>query len=293
MTDAIDRRLAGILFACGCYGLYTLHYATVKWLGSSYSLWQLIFVRSVIMFGITLALNRGGAVREAIASPHKVQTALRATLQFVSALCFYFAAASMSLPTVTTIYSAAPLMVVVLSIFLLAERVNGYAWIAILVGLAGTVIAADPGGEINAWSAIAALASAFFWALTVTLTRKSGARESTSVQMVITGIVFIVLSGGFMSWHTPTTPTDWLLISLLGVQIYLAQYFFFEACRLAPASLIGPMEYSSVAWSCILGYLIFADIPTWQTVLGAVLVVGSGVALAIGTHKAPPASQPN
>lgn len=84
MTLSVDRRLTGILFACGSYGLYTLHYATVKWLGSSYSLWQLIFVRSVIMFLMTLALNGGGAVGAAIASPHKLQTAVRATLQFVS-----------------------------------------------------------------------------------------------------------------------------------------------------------------------------------------------------------------
>lgn len=183
-------------------------------------------------------------------------------------------------------------MVVVLSIILLAERVSVYAWAAVLVGLGGTVIATNPGGEIEPFAALAALASAFFWALTVILTRKSGARESTSVQMVITGTVFIVLSGGFMSWHTPTTLVDWILILMLGVQIYLAQYFFFEACRYAPASLIGPMEYSSVAWSCVLGYLIFADIPTWQTITGAVLVVGSGIALAIGTRRAPDAGRP-
>jgi S-adenosylmethionine uptake transporter len=264
--------------------MYSMHYATMKWLGTSYPLWQLIFIRSALMFIITLTVGGRGTIRAAMASPYKLSTAFRAVLQFLSALCFYVAASAMSLPAVTTIYSTAPMIIVILSIFFLGETVKGYRWVAVIVGLIGTVIAANPGGQINLVSALIALGSALFWALTVVLTRKSGARESSSVQLLTTGIVFMVMSGAVMTWQTPSSLVDWALMLFLGIQIYLAQLFFFEACRFAPASLIGPLEYSSVIWACIFGYLIFQDTPTLHLIIGALLVVASGIALAVSAR---------
>jgi S-adenosylmethionine uptake transporter len=284
MSHFADRKMIGILFACVSYGMYSLHYATMKWLGGDYSVWQLMFIRSLEMFLITLALGRRATIRAFVASPYKATTAVRGVLQFLSGLCFYVAAQSMPLADVTTIYSAAPLIIVILSIFVLGEKIHGFRWIAVMLGLAGTIIAANPGGETNLVPALMAFGSGVFWALTVVFTRKSGARESSSVQMFTTGIVFILLSAAFMRWQTPNSSWDWGLMVVLGLEIYLAQYFFFEACRFAPASLVGPMEYSSVAWACLLGFVIFADVPTMNVIIGAVLVVVGGVALAISTR---------
>lgn len=71
----------------------------------------------------------------------------------------------------------------------------------------------------------------------------------------------------------------------IGLQIYLAQLLFFESCRFAPASLVGPLEYSSVAWACLFGLLIFADVPTAPVVIGGLLVIVSGVSLAISSRR--------
>jgi drug/metabolite transporter (DMT)-like permease len=88
-----------------------------------------------------------------------------------------------------------------------------------------------------------------------------------------------------MRWEQPASLYDCGLMLALGLQIYLAQLFFFEACRFAPASLVGPLEYSSVVWACILGFLIFADIPSWQVITGGALVIASGVVLAISLRR--------
>ena len=284
MTFAIDRKYLGVAFACASYGIYSLTYATVKWLEADYSLWQLVFMRSVVMLVITLAVSQRGSVSAAIASPHKKSMALRGVLQFLSMGCFFLAAREMSLSAVTTLYCTAPLIIVVLSVFVLGETVRGYRWLALLAGIVGSVIAANPGGALSPVPSLIALGSGLFWALTVVYTRKSGAQDSAAVQLLVTGTVFILGSGALMTWQTPASLWQWGLMIALGAQIYLAQYCFLEACRWAPASIVGPLEYTSVVWSCLLGYLIFAEAPTARLLLGAALVCASGVALAISAR---------
>ncbi|WP_263264159.1 DMT family transporter [Pseudomonas sp. RIT-PI-S] len=281
MHTWVNRKYLGIFFACASYAIYSLHYATVTWLESDYPLWQLVFMRSVVMVLITLALSRRGTAKAALRSPHMLSLVLRGVLQFIAMACFFLAAREMPLSAVMTLYCTAPLIIVVLSVFLLGEVVRGYRWLALMVGVAGSVIAANPGGAVSAVPALIAFASGLFWALTVVFTRKHGARDSAAVQLLVTGAVFIVLSAALLTWQMPSTLRHWGLIVALGVQVYLAQYCFFEACRLAPASLVGPLEYTSVVWSGVFGYLLFSDIPTLPIVIGAVLVAASGIALAM------------
>lgn len=311
MGHGIDRKYQGILFALASYSMYSFHYATMKWLGdfhstassASPSIMQLIFVRSAVMLGITLIVSRRGTLAAAIVSPAKNAALLQAVLQFLSMACFFIAERDMSLSEVTTLYTTAPLMIVVLSIVLLGERIQGVRWIGVFIGVIGTVIAAHPSGNMNALPTGLALLSALFWALAVVSIRKnvrkstkqniaestikitesiskSGAREHLHVQMLLTGIVFTAISGVLMTWTWPSTWCEWALMMAQGGQVYLALYCFFQACRFAPASLVGPLEYSSVVWAGIFGYLIFANVPTPHLLLGAALVAASGIVLS-------------
>ena len=285
MSNLVDRKYLGIFFACASYGLYSMHYATVKWLQADISLWQLMFMRSAVLVLIALLVSRRGTFAAAIRTPNRGSIVVRGVLQFASGACFFLAARSMPLSAVMTLYSTAPLIIVVLSIFVLGEQVRGYRWLALIVGVAGSVVAANPGGEMSFTPALSALASGLFWAVTVVYTRKNGARDSSAVQLLVTGLVFLVCSALLMTWQSPSSTLQWSLMIVLGVQMYLAQYFFFEACRLAPASLVGPIEYSGVAWSCVLDYLIFADIPTPHIVIGSLLVAISAIALAVSANS--------
>lgn len=285
-----DRTGLGVLLICACYFMYSLHYATVKWLDVGYPYWQLIFIRSILMLLITVAL-RPKVVAEAARSPYKGATAVRALLQLGSSWCFFAAAARMGLGEVATLYATAPLIIVMLSPLLLGETVGGWRWVAVAAGLAGTAIAASPTGDVNAEAVLYGLGSGAFWALTAIFTRKSGARESTPVQLFTTAVVFCAVSAAFADWRMPQSAFDGALMLALGVQIYLGQRLFFEGYRYAPASLLGPLEYTSVLWSGLLGFVIFRDVPTVATVTGAALIIASGIALAAGERRAPGRAQ--
>ncbi len=291
MNQITDRKVLGVLLALASYAMYSMHYATMKWLDESYSLWQLIFVRSAVMLAITVILGRQAMIRAFLASPYKIPTALRAVLHFLSALGFFVAAGLMPLADATTLYSTSPLIGVLLAAVLLGERIRGFHWVAVLLGLAGAAIAANPGGDTSLGPSLIAVSAGLLWALAVVLTRKSGAQESSDVQLFSTGVVFMLLSAGFMRWQSPQTLFDIVLMLALGLQIYLAQLFLFEACRFAPASFVGPMEYSTVIWSCLFGILIFSEMPTPHIILGGLLITVSGIALALSLRKVSNAAQ--
>jgi S-adenosylmethionine uptake transporter len=285
MSHFAYRRLLCILLALASYAMYTLHYATMKWLDDGYSLGQLIFVRSAVMLAITLILGRQAMIRAFLSSPYKISTASRGVLHFLSAFGFFVAAGFMPLADVTTLYSTSPLIGVILAAVLLGERIRGIHGIAVVLGLIGAAIAAHPGGNVSMVPSLIALGAGALWALAVVLTRKSGARETSDVQLLITGVVFLVLSAAFMTWQTPQTLFDSALMLALGLQIYLAQLFLFEACRFAPASLVGPMEYSCVIWACLFGAVLFSEMPTPHIVLGGLIIIVSGLALGVSLRK--------
>lgn len=280
MGQVVGRAGWGVVWALGSYLAYALHYATVKALGARFDLNQLIFLRSAVMLALTLGFGGGpiATLGEFLREGGKVATGLRSLCQYLSALLFFLAASAMPLADATTIYSAAPLIVLALSMAFLGERPRALQGAAVVLGLCGTVIAADPSGGMRLVPVASAFGGAVFWALTVVLTRVDG-QSSTRVQMVNSALVFMACSGFGMSWRWPATAQDWALLALLGPQIALAQLCFFQACRRAPASLVGPLEYSTLLWATGLGLILFAEIPTARTLCGMALVLVSGLGL--------------
>lgn len=288
VTITREKTALGIILVCGSYMMYSLHYATMAWMGDLFGVWQLIFIRSFVMVVATL-LIKPAACREVIKSPYKWATALRALFQIACTFCFFAAAKLMPLGQVTTLYATAPLIIVVLSIPILGEKVGRASWAAVVMGMIGTVIAANPAGSLNLAPTLLAFASGLFWALTVVYTRKAATRESTQAQLLTTGLVFCLVSGLLMDWTMPASWFEIGLCAILGIEIVLAQMLFLEGYRLAPASLLAPLEYQSLIWVSILGFLIFGDVPTLQTVMGATLIVAAGLLLTLYGNRRKPA----
>lgn len=275
-----EKTALGIILVCGCYMMYSLHYATMKWMGDLFGIWQLIFIRSVVTVFVTVVI-KPAACREVINSPYKWATALRALFQVACTFCFFAAAKLMPLGQVTTIYAAAPLIIVVLSIPILGEKVGRASWAAVVIGMIGTVIAANPAGSLNLAPTLLAFASGIFWALAVVYTRKAVTRESTQAQLLTTGCVFCLVSGLLMDWTMPVSWFEIGMFAVLGIEILLAQMLFFEGYRFAPASVLAPLEYQSLVWVSILGFMMFGDVPTLHTMIGATLIVAAGLLLTL------------
>lgn len=272
--------LAGIALACGGYSLFAMQDAVVKWLVADYAVPQILFIRSVIIVGISSYVIRRNGHPSILKSPHRGSLLLRAMLMLGAWLAYYSAARHLGLAEITTMYFSAPIMVVVLSIFVLRETVGPMRWLACLGGFVGVLLAANPGQAPSLVPAGMVLFAGFCWAWSTILVRLVSRSESTINQMLATSLAFVVTCGCALPfvWKWPDA-LGWTLMLGLGGVSALGQYLLYEGFRHAPASTLAPIEYTGLLWAFLYGYLIWSDIPGWNVIAGAALIAACSIAL--------------
>ncbi|WP_068117209.1 DMT family transporter [Tropicimonas marinistellae] len=205
-----------------------------------------------------------------------------------AAMGFGFAALGLlPLPEVSAIGYAAPLFVVPLAIVFLGEKVGPVRLSAVAMGLVGVLIILSPrltafsGGGIGggaALGALFALCSALLAAFAQILIRGLVATERP-----VTVVLYFTLSSTLLSlltipfgWVWPE-PREAALLVLAGLAGGLGQAMLTTAYRMGDASLLAPFDYASMLIALLVGYFVFAELPTWQMLFGAALVIAAGI----------------
>lgn len=288
--------LSGVLLTILAYFLFSLQDASVKLLVADLPVFQILFVRSVVIFSGCLLLSRGQVVRRAVKSPVLLPLFFRNLLLLGAWLAYYNAARELGLAELTTVYYASPILITLLAVPILKEEVPAIRWMAVIFGFIGVVVACNPlarGMTLSAPVGLALLA-AVLWALSTVLLRKTALHESTMVQMVISSGFFIVLTGIACAFFwTPVTINNLLLMASTGIVAGIGQFALFESFRRAPVSVLAPFEYTSLVWAFILGFMIWGDIPAHNVFFGAALIFLAGVIILVGERflkRAAPAS---
>jgi S-adenosylmethionine uptake transporter len=279
-TDEAPSPLVGIALACIGYSLFAIQDAVVKWLVADYAVPQILFIRSVMIVGFSAFFIHRNRHPSILKSQHRSSVLLRAVLMLGAWLAYYSAARHLGLAEITTMYFSAPVITVVLSIFILRENVGPIRWLACIGGFIGVVLAANPAEAPSLIPAGMVFFAGFCWAWSTILVRLVSRTESTVNQMLATGVLFTVVCGAALPfvWKTPDL-FGWTLMIGLGCISAAGQYILYEGFRYAPASTLAPIEYSGLIWAFLYGYLIWAEIPTLNVVAGAVLIVGSSLIL--------------
>ncbi|UIK03717.1 DMT family transporter [Neorhizobium galegae] len=272
-----NAALAGVLlFLLGAF-MFSLNDAMGKWLVASFSVGQVLVIRS---FGAFFILGPMIA-RQPISALYKVE---RMPLQVLRVLfatgdlaLFYAAVAYLPLADVMTFYMAGPIYVAALSHFLLGERIGWRRWLAVLIGFVGVVIALRPSSEMLAWPSVFGLVGSLSFALTLVLNRRL--RATTDATLVTWQTIAGLIAGIFLSighW-SPFNTGELLALLLLGVVACIAHLLITRSLKLAPASVLAPLQYTLLVWAVILGWLFFGDLPDAQTWIGAGIIVIAGL----------------
>ena len=244
--------------------------------------------RSIVVLAGCFAAGGRSLISEAARSPAVLPMLLRSFVMLAAWLCYYSAARHLQLAELTTIYFAAPVVVTILSVFILGEKVPPHRWIAVLLGFIGVFVACDPTRVGLSLPVLLVLAAAVLWAFSVVLIRKVALMERTLVQLVLNNVFFLVIAGVPMAfvWETPDALQ---LALLLGVGLIggVAQFALYDGMKRAPASVVAAFEYTSLVWSFLFGYLIWADIPRREVFVGAALIVGAGLIIIVRERGQP------
>jgi drug/metabolite transporter (DMT)-like permease len=221
----------------------------------------------------------------------------RGLFLFLSYTTFMMGLVALPLADVSAIRNAGPLMITLLSVVVLGERVGPQRWLALFVGFLGVLLIVRPGAGAFNLGSIFVLISVLFYALTVMVTRKLQTTDSSATMSYYSTLVYLVaafalaplaaLAGDmpdahpsiaflFRPWVMPT-PVDFVIMCGLGVIWAAWMYFLARAYSLAQASVAAPFEYVTLPIDVLWGFLIWGEVPTWMTWLGAALTILSGL----------------
>lgn len=275
-----NRPMLGIGHALIGFSIFSVQDATVKWLVETVPVWEVLFIRSVIIMTIASFIVGPGQIGKMVNGPNRVPLLIRSSLILTAWITYFTAAKSLHLAELVTIYFSTPIFAIVLSIFALKERVGPARWIATILGFIGVVIAANPTGQREYLPILLTIIAAISWAWTNILIRMISRTETTLSLMVASNALFVVACGMMLPfvWVTPDLFHLGLMI-MLGFVGALGQYFLFEGYRLAPASAVAPFEYITLVWAFGWGYLIWHDWPPLAVFIGAAVILTSGLGL--------------
>jgi drug/metabolite transporter (DMT)-like permease len=173
------------------------------------------------------------------------------------------------------------MLIALISMFALGERVARPQWIAIGVGFVGVLIVLKPDTAGFGWyGSIAVLGTALCYALSSTLVKIIGRTDSTQSMvfwmtcMLAIGATLLAIPG----WQ-PLDARHFLVLFGIALTGAIGQWGITFAFKHAPAASVAPLEYSGLAWVIIIDWLGWATIPSWRTLAGAAVIIGSGVYL--------------
>lgn len=279
--------LHGIFFKIGAVLVFIVMVSLIKVLADTMPPGQIVFFRSLFAMPVILLwLAPRGEIREMLHTNMPWGHVGRGTVGVLAMGLTFAGLAYLPLPEVTAIGYAAPLLTVIFAAFLLGERVGAYRLGAVILGLFGVLIVLSPRLSLNAedftegetLGAALVLSGAVFAALAQVFVRKLVATETTSAIVFwfsATAMGLSLLSLPF-GWVIPT-PTEALLVVLVGLLGGFAQILLTTGFRWADASVIAPFDYVSILFAMAIGYWVFSEVPTLTMIGGATLVVFAGM----------------
>lgn len=277
---ALTENMRGAAFMAGSMTAFTVNDAFMKGMAGDVPLFQALFLRGVgVVLSLTLLCWFLGQLRFNLGRRDWTLMSLRAISEVGGALFFLTALFNMPLANVSAILQALPLTVSLAGALILGEALGWRRLTAIMIGFAGVMLIVRPGGEdFNIYALYAVLA-----VICVTfrdLAARKLSRDVPSVLVALVAAVFVTIAAGFASLFVDWVPMPGRNLGLLGgATLFVIGGYIFSvaAMRTGELSFIAPFRYTSLLVALILGFAIFGDFPKPLTLLGAAIVVTTGL----------------
>jgi drug/metabolite transporter (DMT)-like permease len=285
MSEPTDHRLAGVALMLAGIFFFALNDAMGKWLIATFSVGQVLLVRSAAALVILAPFIKREGWRAFAQAPRPMMQLLRAVFATFEVACFYWALADMSLADVMTFYLAGPIYVTAVSPLLLGEHVGWRRWMAVLAGFVGVMIALRPTSGALSPAALIVIAGSLSFSIFMVCTRL--VRGTSGIVLVTTQTFAALVFGAIaapLTWVTPSA-FDGALLALLGAVAMIAYVCINRSLSIAPASVVVPYQYTTIFWAVLLGWIFFGDIPSAPMLAGAGIIIAAGVYIFVREQR--------
>lgn len=275
--DAARNLRRGAMYMVGSSLLFASMGMAVKYASSSLPNETIVFFRSAagLLALLPLVLHRG---LKSLRTQHFRLHATRSLAGLAAMYCFFFAIAHLPLAEAVLFNYATPLFVPFMAFLWLRERVPAILWVFIAVGFLGIALILRPTPATFNPVSLVGLAAGLFAAFAMVTIRRLTRTEPSFRIVFYFGVVSTAVSAVPLLWAWQTPPPALLAVLIaIGVLGTGAQLLLTRAYALAPAAMVGPFTYTTVAFAALFGAVLWQERLDTIALLGIALVCVAGI----------------
>ena len=252
--------------------------AISKWLVADYSVAQMMWIRYILLCLFAWFVVRRQGLRATFRTTRPVLQIVRSLIAVVEGAMFVLAFRYLPLADTHAVAATSPLIVIALGVLFLGERAGLARWLAVAAGFVGVLLIVRPGFRSLEWPLLLPLVGAIMWAGYQILTRLASLSDSPGTSLLWSAVIALIATSfvGPVYWQWPST-LAWTLMIVISLMGAIAHYALIKALDYAEAGAVQPFAYTLLVWVTILGFVLFGDVPDVWTILGAAIVVLSGL----------------
>ena len=273
-----DRPGLGILLILVSTVFLSSSDVTAKYLAASLPAVEIAWIRNLVFLLIVLPVVLYQGPARVLRTAHPGVQVVRGLALVGSSILFISSLRYLPIAEATATSFAAPLFITALSIPFLGERVGPRRWAATAVGLVGVLIVVRPGTAAFQPASVLPLLAALGWAGAVVATRRTSAGDAALTTLAYSAVI----GAGALTFVAPFVwvPPSWSALALavfIGCAATTGHWLVVLAFRYADASVLAPFTYTQLLWSTLLGVVAFGAVPDRWTLIGAAVVIASGI----------------
>ena len=200
----------------------------------------------------------------------------RAVIGITAMSLFFISIRYVPLVEMQTISFSSVFFISILSVFFLGEKIGYRRIIAVIVGFIGVVIILNPGSAIFSNYSFLPLIASFFLSIAVIFLKKILLTNNNILSVWIFTAFCTIISLFFYddTWIWPQN-YDLIFMVASGFLGFIAQICLTKSFQMADASLLAPLDFSSVIWSFLIGYIFFQEFITLNVLFGGLIIIMS------------------
>ncbi len=258
----------------------------IRFLSGKMHPFEIAFFRSLTALLIFVPLVSRGHIVRLFRTERLGLQLIRGVFQAASMLMFFLAISMIPLAEVSALGFSSPLFASLLAIIVLGEVVHGRRIVALVIGFLGTLVIVQPGWAPFEIGSGYALASSFLAGVSFVLIKVLSRTDSSMTTILFGTLVSapVSLVAAIPFWTTPTLDDVIPLIGI-GLTTSLANLCRAQALKETEMTVVAPFEFLKLPWTAVIGFMVFAEIPTIWTWIGGASIFISSTYLALRERK--------
>ena len=275
--SVLSDELRGIVWMLGAIFCFVSMDAMVKLAVGGMPVEQVLWARYFFHF-ILLAVFIAPRVRRVVSTARLGLQLSRSLLLLVTTFLFFTGLKFLPLADMSALMMLAPIVVTGLSVPILKEKVGPRRWFGIALGLIGALVIIRPGTGVFGLAALFPLCAALCYSLYQITTRLLSHHDGSLTTLFYTALVGAAATTLVLpAFWQPRVARDWVHLVAIGLVGAIGHFALIKSLEAAPASTVTPFGYTAILWATLYGFLFFGDWPDLWTLVGAALIVGSGL----------------